>query len=306
MKATRTAAVLLVLCVPCGGLPAAEREASAKRPRLIVAPHSGPWELRIVEPGKNDSTALPIGLDRPIFPSWRDRGRRLVFTSNASGRFQIYTIDAAGGAARNLTGTATEEDQPACSPDGSRILFTSNRDGNREIYVMDSDGKNQVNLTNNPGFDSDSAWSPDGKRIAFASDRSGKGFHLMVMNADGSEPRNLIDRNLGGMLYPCWSPDGQQVAFSCLVASDVLRLYVANSDGAGMQELTDGTGMNCYPCWSPDGRYLAYVYFPRHPDQSPEGGRLMLIDLEAGTTSEFGDKAPRVTASRMAWLPEEE
>jgi Tol biopolymer transport system component len=306
MKTTKTAAVPFVLCLLCASSPAVETETPAKGPRLIVAPHGGVRELRIVELGRNDSTVFPIGLDRPLFPSWRDKGRRLVFTSNASGTFQIYAIDAAGGVARNLTGTTTEEDQPACSPDGTKILFTSNRDGNRELYVMDSDGKNQVNLTNDPGFDSDSAWSPDGKRIAFASDRSGKGFHLMVMNADGSEPRNLIDRNLGGMLYPCWSPDGQQIAFSSLVQPDVLRLYVANADGAGMQELTEGPGMSCYPCWSPDGRYLAYVHFPRHPNQSPEGGRLMLIDLEAGTTSEFGDTVPHVIASRMAWLPEEE
>ena len=304
MKPVFTAAILLGLALWCYA-PADEPPAPATAPPLIVAPNARGSELRVVEVGKPGSQVITAGMSRPIFPNWRTTDRRLLFTSDASGRFQVYAMPPTGGLAQNLSNTSSNDDQPAWSPDGTKVLFTSDRDGNREIYVMDSDGRNQLNLTKNPGFDSDGAWSPDGKRIAFASDRSRMGFHLMVMNADGSEPRNLIDQNLGGMLYPCWSPDGQQIAFSGLVQNDVLRLYVANSDGAGMQALTEDAGMSCYPAWSPDGRWLAYVHFARHPDQSPEGGRLMLFDIEEGTSKEFGEGAPRVTASRMAWKPEE-
>jgi Tol biopolymer transport system component len=306
MNAIRYAAVSLGLWLLCGRLPAAEPPPSAKRAQLIVSPNAWGSELRIITVGSSESRVLPTGVTRPIFPSWRDRGRRTVFSSGASGKPQIYSMDNSGGDCQRLTNISSNEDQPVCSPDGTKVLFTSNRDGNQEVYVMDADGRNPVNLTHHPGFDSDAAWSPDGKQIAFASDRSGKGFHLMLMNADGSNPHNLIERNLGGMLYPCWSPDGQQIAFSYLVQADVLQLYVANSDGGGMQELTAGSGMSCYPAWSPDGRYLTYVHFAKHPDRCPEGGRVMLIDLEEGITSEFGPGAPRVTASRMAWLPEEE
>lgn len=279
-------------------------ESATAPPNLIVAPHGGSAELRIVEVGRNDSRIVAAGIARPLFPSWRASGR-LAFSSDASGHSQIYALDVTAGIHRNLTNTTSNEYQPAYSPDGGKLLFTSDRDGNHDVYVMDGDGQNPRNLTNDPGFDSDAAWSPDGKQIAFASDRSGKGFHLMVMNADGSEPHNLIERNLGGMLYPCWSPDGQQIAFSGLVGTDVLELYIANADGTAMQSLTDPSGMNCYPAWSPDGRYLSYVHFDKHPSQCPEGGRLMLLDTEAGTTSEFAG-APRVTASRMAWRSGEE
>ena len=306
MNAKQCAAVFLGLWLACWRLTLAEPAPTAKRAQLVVSPNAWGSELCIVEMGSNESRSLAISLARPIFPSWREQGRQLMFCSGASGRPQIYSMDVASGTVRNLTNTSTSEDQPVCSPDGKKILFTSNRDGNQEIYVMESDGRNPVNLTHDPGFDSDAAWSPDGKRIAFASDRSGKGFHLMIMNADGSEPHNVIERNLGGMLYPCWSPDGQQIAFSGLVRPDLLRLYVANADGAGMQELTEGSGMSCYPAWSPDGRYLAYVHFAKHPDQCPEGGRVMLIDLEEGSTAEFGAGAPHVTASRMAWRLNEE
>ena len=306
MKTMRYLAILLGLWLASDAIWAAEPAAPAKRPKLIVSPNAWGAELRIIEVGKSDSRVVPTIATRPIFPSWRDKARQLVFASGVSGHVQIYAMDALGGPAKNLTNSTANEDQPVCSPDGAKVLFTSNRDGNYDVYVMDSDGRHAVNLTHDPGFDSDAAWSPDGKQIAFASDRSGKGFHLMVMNADGSDPHNLIERNLGGMLYPCFSPDGQQIAFSGLVEKDLLRLYVANADGTGVQELTDSPGMSCYPAWSPDGRYLAYVHFARHPDQCPEGGRVMLMDLEEGTTSEFGAQAPRVTASRMAWRPSDD
>ncbi len=306
MKAIWRATVVLGLWLACGFALAAEPQSTAKRPQLIVAPHGGVAELRIVEVGGSESRALPVGAAKALFPTWRNKGRQLVFESPLAGHSQIYAMDAAGGEWQNLSNNAANDHQPACSPDGTKVLFASDRGGNFDIYVMDSDGRNPVNLTNNPGFDSDAAWSPDGKRIAFASDRSGQGFHLMVMNADGSDPHNVIERNLGGMLYPCWSPDGQQIAFSGAAQPNVLGLYVANADGEGMQELTDAAGMNCYPCWSPDGRYLAYVHFDKHPNQSPEGGRLMLLDIEEGTTREFGAGAPRVTASRMAWRQEDE
>jgi Tol biopolymer transport system component len=306
MNAQRHAAILLGAWLACWQPTLAESPPTAKRAQLVVSPNAWGSELRLVEIGGRESQTLPTSVTRPIFPSWREKGRQIVFASGASGRVQIYSMDVAGGAARNLTNSSANDDQPLCSPDGNKILFTSNRDGNQEVYVMDSDGQNVVNLTHDPGFDSDAVWSPDGKRIAFASDRSGKGFHLMVMDADGANPHNVIDRNLGGMLYPCWSPDGQQLAFAALVQPDVLRLHVVNADGAGLQELTDGPGMSCYPAWSPDGRYLAYVYFAKHPNQSPEGGRVTLIDLEEGSTSEFAAGAPPVTASRMAWRIAEE
>lgn len=290
----------------CGHSPAAEPASSHRPPRLVVAPNSWASEFHIVEVGGREERLVSSGLARPIFPTWRDRGREIVFCNWATGRPQLYVMDRSGGAPRNLTNTATSEDQPACSPDGRKVLFTSDRDGNREIYVMNADGSGATNLTRHPGFDSDGAWSPDGRQVAFASDRSGKGFHLMIMNADGSKPHNLIERNLGGMLYPAWSPDGQQIAFSGLIGRDVLRLYVANSDGAAMQELTAGPGMSGYPAWSPDGRYLAYVHFEKHPDQCPEGGVVMLIDLEDGTTREFAPGAPRVLASRLAWQPDDD
>jgi Tol biopolymer transport system component len=66
-------------------------------------------------------------------PSWSS-DNRIVFASNSSGRFEIWTI--------NLDGTGLQQfsseggDSPTWSPDSSRIAFASVRDGNSQIYSV--------------------------------------------------------------------------------------------------------------------------------------------------------------------------
>jgi TolB protein len=125
------------------------------------------------------------------------------------------------------------------------LLFHSSRDGNSEIYRVQANGTGLVNLTNDPGNDTFAAWSPDGKQIAFISDRSGQE-NLYVMNADGSNPRRLSDRQVRDK--PAWSPDGKKIALSPGV--------IINADGSSEPLIAD-IGEGCVnPAWAPDGAQI--------------------------------------------------
>ena len=69
---------------------------------------------------------------------------------------------------------------PAWSPDGRTIAYR-----NTSIWAIDADGTNQRRLT--ADATGSPAWSPDGSKIAFNS----WGDHLSVINADGSDQRQL-------------------------------------------------------------------------------------------------------------------
>src|SRR5262249_19021673 len=74
---------------------------------------------------------------------------KVAFSSNRSGKSQIYLMNADGTDQVNISNNAFNEEQPSWSPDGSKIAFVSDRDGNGEICVMNADGSNQQCLTNN-------------------------------------------------------------------------------------------------------------------------------------------------------------
>ncbi len=139
------------------------------------------------------------------------------------------------------------------------------------ICTMNPDGSDLVDLIR--GYDKSLVvaayapeWSPDGTRIAFSgydhegsSSGGGANYDVYVMNADGSDLRNLTktpDDVARGASQgpPVWSPDGTMLAFE---GDDGKAdgLYVIKSDGTGFRWLAGGGG----PVWSPDGSRLLFT-----------------------------------------------
>ncbi len=107
-------------------------------------------------------------------PSFSADGKWILFTSNRTGSFQIFRMDAKGRMLEQLTNLAGNAGAPHFSHDGKKITFFADTTGNWEIYMMDSDGRNLVQLTNDPAQDSYPSFSPDKRKIIFHSNRTGK------------------------------------------------------------------------------------------------------------------------------------
>ena len=170
---------------------------------------------------------------------------------------------------------------PMLSPDGTKIVYCSGRDTLYwQIYVMDSNGKNGKRLTDNKSGDAcGPAWSPDGKKIAyyaFANTSPSRNPELWVMDADGSNPKRVIDHGMD----PSWSPDGRQIAFASF-RNGLFQIYAINSDGSNLRRLTKTNAEASSPAWAPDGGSIAYIsataddrrgLFVMNPDGSqPQG-----------------------------------
>jgi imidazolonepropionase-like amidohydrolase/Tol biopolymer transport system component len=93
------------------------------------------------------------------------------------------------------------------SPDGGTIAFTLLGD----IYTMPIAGGVPTRIAEGLVWEVQPRFSPDGARIAFTSDRGG-GDNIWIMNADGSDKRQLTKEDFRLLNQPTWSPDGQFIA----------------------------------------------------------------------------------------------
>ena len=95
------------------------------------------------------------------YPALSPDGTKIVFTSNRSGTYQIYTCNTEGEEIRQLTHSCGSNATPVWSPQGDKIVFASERDNDSEIYIMNADGTEQTRLTSQPGDHSHSKFSPE-------------------------------------------------------------------------------------------------------------------------------------------------
>lgn len=176
----------------------------------------------------------------------------------------------------------------------AKIVFQSNRDGNSEIYVMNDNGTQVQRLTNDPLYDALPMWSPDGSTIAFMRDLhsagAGKGqqFDLFIMNADGSNQRNLTDHPALD-IHQSWSPDGRHLAFTSS-RSGTWEVHIMDILSGSVKQLTNSAkhdGQAGSPDWSPDGKQIAYELALR-----AQGRHIYIMDADGKNAKSLTKGAP--------------
>jgi TolB protein len=133
-----------------------------------------------------------------------------------------------------------------------------------DVYSVNPDGTELKNLTEAltaPEGLPDSAGEPsvsaDGKRVAFAVDQQ-QYAEIWVMNADGTEPRQLTHDELLDWA-PAISPDGNRIAWtqwSPFPTYGDRDIWVMNSDGSGQGLLFNGSNTDGFPQYTPDGQTI--------------------------------------------------
>jgi dipeptidyl aminopeptidase/acylaminoacyl peptidase len=132
--------------------------------------------------------------------SWTPDGKQLAVVLQTSGWNNIYFIPATGGAPKQVTSGAYDDQAPAFSPDGKLMALVSNRRSPEEhnIWIVSTDKSSSRQLvpTTTPGSEAGPQWSPDGAKIYFSRNTPLEPANLMVAPAAGTTTPKYLTRIL--------------------------------------------------------------------------------------------------------------
>ena len=222
-----------------------------------------PADRAITDPksllSKENANALPVAIDELFYsrsvggPAWSPDGKEIVFTTNLSGRFNLWKVAADGGWPVQLSQSEDREESAAWSPDGKWIVYEQDFGGGEyyDLFVIPASGGSPVNLTNSKDVSETSpSWSPNGSLLAFAEKpKTSSVYNIATFDWSSRKIRLLTHEPTSDHSWriAAWSRDGL-----CLLAvrsnvsatdASVYRIDIATGQA---DELTPHTGSILY------------------------------------------------------------
>jgi len=201
------------------------------------------------------------------------RSGQVLFSSNRSGAWRLWLINADGSGLKQLTLQDGEEQDvdPMFSPDGKSVLFTSTRGGQAGVWRLSLDGGKAERICDGDQGE----WSPDGQQIALRR-------HERIVTRDlaGGAEKVLSPEDWPHCSGPAWSPDGKALAFAARWEGGN-GIYVVPVAGGKPAKVYDQQGA-CEPHWSPDGTRLVYETETHICTINPDGTKNRVITYFGG------------------------
>jgi dipeptidyl aminopeptidase/acylaminoacyl peptidase len=240
-----------------------------------LAGSSGPDDRTLTDPksvvSASNSAARPAPIDDLYYTrsvsgaAWSPDGQQIAFTTDISGRPNLWKVRASGGWPIQLAQSDDRQYNAVWSPDGKWILYQQDHAGDElwDLYAIPGEGGAAVNLTNTPSIrEQDPRWSHDGKTIAFTyKTKDGSQYDIALLDWSTRKVRKLTNEKQPGFSWNAvaWSKDDKTIYAGRVNApftdADVYRIDVATGK---LDNLTPHQGTIRYlpSSLSPDGGML--------------------------------------------------
>ena len=198
--------------------------------------------------GPTDGSRRPLQLTRgekgSANPSFTPDGRYVCFSSDRSGKTNVYRIPVAGGEAEQLTDFKGEFGKYQTSPDGKWIAFTAFE----------------------PPADEEKAKKE--KRDFRIIDGAPRDHALYIVPMEPGADRKRTQKKMFDTKYHVvgfeWSPDSRSIAFEhwpTPLADDWTKSDVSEAavETGKVSAISATAASESQPLYSPDGRYLAFT-----------------------------------------------
>lgn len=218
--------------------------------------------------------------------AWSADGKAIVLSTNLTGRFNLWTMPAAGGFPLQLTQSDDRQSGIGVTAAG-QVIFESDKAGAEiyDLYATPLAGGETVDLTNTPDVSETSAHvAPGGTLIAFLSrPKAAPSNDVAVMDLATRQTRQLTheaapdrDWNLQG-----FTADGKTVIATRADFTDIHgAVYALDVATGAAKALTPEGGYALASAVAPDGRHVAVTV-------RTEAGvkQAALLDVATGKTA---------------------
>ena len=227
-----------------------------------------------------------------VRPRWSPDGRRIVFQSIESTKFDIRIVDLQTQKLLWVTNDLFQDIQPVWSPSGRHVYFASYRSGGLNLWriAVSSGGKPRgapQQLTTGAGQDVEPALSPDGARLAFTIRKQNADLWTLPVDPGSGRPTGAPEEAIATQREDSrgsWSPDGRFIAFNS-DRSGEMNVWIHDRKDRSDRPLTRGPGGDYQATWSPDSRTLAFF--------SSRSGmpNIWSVDVETGALQALTESA---------------
>ena len=259
---------------------------------LVIAALPAVAQQKKTQPVKEYTIEQFMNTVRIAGSSFSADEKSILFHSNKTGIFNVYSVPVGGGAAAQLT-NSTKESTYAVSyfPKDTRFLYRYDRGGNENehLYLRELDGTERDLTPGDKVKANFLGWSHDRKTFFYSTnERDARYFDIFEMPIDTFKP-TLIYKDETGLNVSAISDDKKYIAFqkngASTADSDILLYNTATKD---MKNITAHTGdvSNGAETFDVNSKYLYYL-----TDAGSEFKYVARYDLSTGK-SDVVEKTP--------------
>ena len=208
--------------------------------------------------------------DQDLEPRYSPDGRRIAFRRGIAPYSDLYVMDAAGGAVRQLTHLSARIRGYTWTRDGRGLVLAASHAGPMALYALDIDSGRLQPLGVSPAEAPDASRSNDA--IVYEISRTHSGLTQLALDA-GASPARMLAPSTGNDYSPVVSPAGDRVVFVS-DRSGQYQLWLSDIAGGAASPLTQRADTAfTSPRWRADGNGVLAI------ERGGDHRKLVEIDL---------------------------
>ncbi|OWQ93937.1 S9 family peptidase [Roseateles aquatilis] len=213
--------------------------------------------------------------------------KRILFSSNVTGIFNVYSISVDGGEPVALTSSKTDTHfSVGYFRNDDRVLYTRDQGGNENnhLYVRELDGRERDLTPGDKVKAGFSGWSEDGTAFYVTTNERDPRFIDLYRYDAKTYERTLVYKNDDGMAVFGVSGDGRWVALGKTNTTSDSDVYLYDTQSKQSKHLTphEGTAAFSAASFDPASKTLLVL-----SNAGTEFTRLMAYDLAGGQMREL-------------------